>query len=1163
MGAEPRRRYPGINFFTSKERDIFCGRADDAKKLFNRLMLNNTLVLHGESGMGKSSLVQAGLIPLLEEHNAYLKEQGKPQYLPVTVRFDAIKKADNDILLKQTLKAINEQNKFKKDQLPYISSQAESFWYTAKQFEKNNCTLLLIFDQFEELQGYSHAAAEYFTQKLAELFVSTMPESIYKEYNANTAELDDKPDLSDAANEEYNRNIRLLEQPLSVKILFVLREDKLGTMSMLSDYFPDILKNDFFLSPLDKNGATKAIVEPAQKQGDFKTQTFLFENDAVAGLLENLVDKNTDLYDPIQLQIVCSSIERKLPADKQLIKTEDIPPVKDIIRDFYLEIWNGIKAEFKMTADAYEKKRKEIIEYLEVNGRRNLVLESLLIIDGNKQDENIINALVREGMLRKIPSGADTYYQLCHDRMMIPLTEDWQELKLKENMQEEQEAQKARDRKRKNLLWRFGFFIVLLISGAAIYFYLQAKKEERNAELEKYLLISKSLKRANNPTLSYVIARDWFEKNKRSDEMKDYLASFDKPDNFSLMGIYPALDLVISAYIPGGNTLVMNGVKNSFLWDMKKYLMTSSTLKEKNEPFKQINTPGGAVNVYFANNFIYLTRNQTDTLGRFENQSASEPDKIALSPDNNYLVVDNAIYNIKQQKIMDVLKEYSIIVNHEKVTFEISDLAFMANNRFAALYGNGQIVVYEINPNNKQKTSTVYTLKTTNNLDSTETYSTGTLAFNNKFQLLLATNPLNGIDVFDVKKIDTAQTQKENTQFTGYGGTVSILSFSDDDSMLISAGSDNMLIVWNLFTLKKAQVLETENNETVRFATFSNKDSNIIAITEENKVYVWKRGRPSLLYNQEQLYRYAPFNYATWGLKAYLDNKIADTASTSFLYKTTLNSLLNMPGDNDYPDDESYTGSLETSVIHMQNMYAHVVKRNDFNTVITKYNRLLLDKYYYSFLLREADLFPKKQAKKDLDLQILKARKNLIDWELFLMDTLANRTRQYILLNSFSTSSAYFLEKKNNYTDGEKFIRFYADSVLQPLEAEYGRSSFLNRTRYSINVQWIKYYLYNNKPEEVFRLYDVESKKTASAIDLRIYLVPAYLTAGKYTEACNLYVSMQPKSSKLQRIKQEQDMALAKIFKALTDKNIAVDNIKQFEERFDILPAKTGLTQIR
>ena len=183
MGKENKYRYPGINFFTKEDQDIFCGRADDSQKLFNRIMINNTVVLHGDSGSGKSSLVQAGLIPLLENQNQYLRSQHKPKYLPVTVRLDSIskisikdnnsEKEDGDILIRQIMKGINEYADCKAKELPFIADEKNSFWYTAKLFERNNYSLLLILDQFEELQGYSNKAVSSFTKKLAELFVSS------------------------------------------------------------------------------------------------------------------------------------------------------------------------------------------------------------------------------------------------------------------------------------------------------------------------------------------------------------------------------------------------------------------------------------------------------------------------------------------------------------------------------------------------------------------------------------------------------------------------------------------------------------------------------------------------------------------------------------------------------------------------------------------------------------------------------------------------------------------------------------------------------------------------------------------------------------------------------------------------------------------------------
>ena len=104
--------------------------------------------------------------------------------------------------------------------------------------------------------------------------------------------------------------------------------------------------------------------------------------------------------------------EKSCAKDKQLIKKEDIPAIKDIISEFYNDTWSGIRIELKLADKQYETKRKAIISELVVSGKRNLVLKSLLIIDGNEQDENIIRALVSEGMLRKIPSGKDVFYQV-------------------------------------------------------------------------------------------------------------------------------------------------------------------------------------------------------------------------------------------------------------------------------------------------------------------------------------------------------------------------------------------------------------------------------------------------------------------------------------------------------------------------------------------------------------------------------------------------------------------------------------------------------------------------------------------------------------------------------------------------------------------------------
>src|SRR5262245_26853296 len=61
------RPYVGPRSFESADRDIFFGRDFDSAKLFSLAIAHELVLVYGESGAGKTSLLNAGLIPLLEE----------------------------------------------------------------------------------------------------------------------------------------------------------------------------------------------------------------------------------------------------------------------------------------------------------------------------------------------------------------------------------------------------------------------------------------------------------------------------------------------------------------------------------------------------------------------------------------------------------------------------------------------------------------------------------------------------------------------------------------------------------------------------------------------------------------------------------------------------------------------------------------------------------------------------------------------------------------------------------------------------------------------------------------------------------------------------------------------------------------------------------------
>ena len=65
----PEEPYRGLAYFERRDRALFAGRHADAMRCAELLDRDGTrlLLLHGESGVGKSSFLRAGLIPYLEE----------------------------------------------------------------------------------------------------------------------------------------------------------------------------------------------------------------------------------------------------------------------------------------------------------------------------------------------------------------------------------------------------------------------------------------------------------------------------------------------------------------------------------------------------------------------------------------------------------------------------------------------------------------------------------------------------------------------------------------------------------------------------------------------------------------------------------------------------------------------------------------------------------------------------------------------------------------------------------------------------------------------------------------------------------------------------------------------------------------------------------------
>src|SRR5262249_50632900 len=149
----PGNPWKGLHYYTEQDRDIFFGRAQETED-FLRLVRRDTLsVLFARSGLGKTSLLRAGVIPRLPH------EEG---FLPVIVRVDyaAAALSPTQPIIDATLAAaatvgIEVENIGGSGSAAILEGGPETLWefFHRHQFwgPRNDLVVpVLILDQFEE-----------------------------------------------------------------------------------------------------------------------------------------------------------------------------------------------------------------------------------------------------------------------------------------------------------------------------------------------------------------------------------------------------------------------------------------------------------------------------------------------------------------------------------------------------------------------------------------------------------------------------------------------------------------------------------------------------------------------------------------------------------------------------------------------------------------------------------------------------------------------------------------------------------------------------------------------------------------------------------------------------------------------------------------------------
>ncbi|MBK9335878.1 MAG: hypothetical protein IPM98_04580 [Lewinellaceae bacterium] len=400
-------RYPGAQPFEVAQRQIYYGRTSDSNNLYRLVKLEPISVLYGKSGTGKSSLLNAALMPRAESDG---------YFAPLRVRFNAWR-ADLDSRrpIERTWDVLQPEpgTNSSPDFLDKILTGEASLWYEIKKFQyrkKGRNGILLIFDQFEELFTYPEDQVLEFRRQLAEALFTPVPQRYWDALETRTERLNEilLPD-----------ELAIFQQPADVKVLLAIRSDRMHLLHQLNDYFPSILKNCYELTALDERQAAEAIEMPAVLSGDFTCPSFVYEPAALSTILNFLTDGKKQMIEATQLQIICNSIESKVQ-QHQLTEVQEkhVADLEAVIENYYDEKISAI-------ADAQQQlAARRLIEegLLFEEEERRLSLYEGQIYRVYDIEEATLRQLVDSHLLRAEPSLQGGYtYELSHDSLVSPV----------------------------------------------------------------------------------------------------------------------------------------------------------------------------------------------------------------------------------------------------------------------------------------------------------------------------------------------------------------------------------------------------------------------------------------------------------------------------------------------------------------------------------------------------------------------------------------------------------------------------------------------------------------------------------------------------------------------------------------------------------------------
>lgn len=475
------------------------GRDKEIEDLSQKILYNAQTVIYGRSGIGKSSILKAGVFPILRRNN----------YFPVYVRF--VHDEEQESYTAQIIAAVLRSLKklrvedlgapddqmiriiegYTEEVVPhYDESQPEGlweffhrhrFWYSLDEgSEPVQVTPVMIFDQFEEIFTLQRdpAKVEGFFAEFASLLNNICPQHLL----FSTVEVEEtKPAVTGSSLIKKGLVKKSVKydyiDETNARIVLSLREDYLSYLERNITHIPSLKYNRYCLLPLSEDKAVDIIMKPVPGLVKQNVAKAIISKVTGADPDSFEVDDNPELeVDSAILSLYLSELYKKKSPQDNTISLEMVEQQgADILTDFYENTIKHVSTEavhFLEKRLVTKEKRRDSI-YTDQALRHGVSEEDIAYL----VDQRLLHEYTwREG--RRIEFAHDVLCPIVHARLEKRTLEQ-------ESRRKEELLLQAQREKRRLRFVIFGILAAIFVAAFVVWDGLIDVKVSRYAQIIK------------------------------------------------------------------------------------------------------------------------------------------------------------------------------------------------------------------------------------------------------------------------------------------------------------------------------------------------------------------------------------------------------------------------------------------------------------------------------------------------------------------------------------------------------------------------------------------------------------------------------------------------------------------------------------------------------